>query len=192
MEMALSVSFGVEARDEGARTEPDSFASQQPVKQRRCDVARRVVRYMILTILPHQVQRYKYSSAPAYNSIRSASSQTSALVAFFPCSVWYTAHPCKPAATGSAKNRTNRNKVRTVYAPPFPLGATVSAFLCERQSRSGLGSMQAHLQREHHFNTTISLQTATRLRPKALFRPSAEQLFGPIYALPNSLLDPVW
>ena len=40
---------------------------------------------------------------------------------------------------------------------------------------------------EHYVNTTISLLTATRLRPKALFRRFAERLFGLIYALPNSL-----
>jgi hypothetical protein len=41
---------------------------------------------------------------------------------------------------------------------------------------------------EHYVNTTISLLTATGLRPKAPFRRFAERLFGLIYALPNSLL----
>ena len=41
---------------------------------------------------------------------------------------------------------------------------------------------------EHYVNTTISLLTATGLRPKALFGRFAEPLFGLIYALPNFLL----
>jgi hypothetical protein len=40
---------------------------------------------------------------------------------------------------------------------------------------------------EHYVNTTISVPTATKLRPKALLRRFAERLFGLIYALPNSL-----